>query len=150
MLSCQSNDDDCCIVLESDIFISIQDENGTDLLDPNQDEGIDYNLIKVFYTNEEGTNIEVNNPNLDNPKGFRFITPSMDNSDLYKIQIFLNSEHLGTDNNSYTYIQWTPIDTDEIKTHFTEKNNNLIADKIWINNQVKWGYNDPKLIVITK
>lgn len=151
VVSCKDSDkEDCCMVVESDMFLNIQDSQGQDLLDPNQG-NIDLSIMKVFYnTTEDGSLQEVNNPDLDSPKGYKFITPSMDNSSTYKVQLFLNSQYLNTNNISYTYIEWSPDDTDVIKAQFDKRDNNFIVNKIWVNDQVKWVLNDEKLITLIK
>lgn len=148
MISCEDSKH-CCIIVESDILLKINDSQGNDLLDPNQG-NIDHNTIKIFYTTEQIAMQEVNNPNLDSPKGYKFITPSMDNSSFYKVQLFLNSQYLNADKVSYTYIQWSSGDTDKIKAQFDKRNNNFIVSKIWINDQLKWVLNDEKIITIIK
>jgi|GEM_PF-3613001 len=36
---------------------------------------------------------------------------------------------------------------DEIKTEFDLSNNNIIAKKIWVNNQLKWESSNEKLLI---
>lgn len=148
MLSCESSEN-CCTNIEADTLIKVTDNEGNDLLNP-ENGTIDQSQIKVFYDNEQGTILEVHQPNLDSPKGFKIISPSADNSSFYKIQIFLNTKYINSDNISHTTIKWTEDDIDEIQAQFDRRGNNLTVRKIWINNQLIWELNNEKLITLIK
>ncbi len=147
LASCR--DDDCCMILKTDMFVNVENEKKEDLLDPEQG-SIDPDNIAILYLTDQGDKTKVNQPYLDNPNGYRLIEPDMDGSEPYKIQVFLNSAYLDADNISYTYIQWGPGDTDEIKARFTTENNDEIVNKIWVNGQAKWEIKDPRLLTIVK
>lgn len=150
MISCQKNDDEtCCTQIDADVFISVQNSVGKDLLDESS-EAIALNSIKIKYKMKGGDISEVNDPSLDAPHGFYFYNPH-DASDLYKVQIFLNTVYLNNSDISYTYVEWTPNSIDEIRTKFTRTKNTLTAQKIWINDDLVWVHNEgSQLITIVK
>lgn len=141
LMSGCSSDDNCCPIIEATMLFSVENSEGLDLLNPNS-EAIDINLIKIFYTNENNELVEVNKPQLDASKGYVVIVPEMNYP--YSIKVFLNTEYI-KDNVSYTHIEWSSHSMDEIKTEFDLSNNNIIAKKIWVNNQLKWESSNDKL-----
>jgi hypothetical protein len=147
-ISCESSEN-CCTNYESDVFLKVINSEGKDLLALNQ-KVIDANVIKVFYLTIDGKMEEVNKSNLDSPKGYKIITPVMDNSSNYKIQLILNSEHLNLQNISYTYLKWSENDTDEFKAEFKKQGQNLMVIKIWVNDELKWDLSGDRVITIIK
>lgn len=147
IFSCKNDDDDCCKNIESVISINVKDSQNIDLLDPNS-EAIDINLIKIFYVDNYGILQEVNNSQLDNNKGYNVILPDS-NSSFYEIQVQLNVDYF-ENNVSYTYIEWSAEDIDKLKTQFNLSNGNIIANKIWLNDEIVWESNIDGIITIIK
>ncbi len=134
--SCNNDEKDCCKIIEATMYFKIENINGEDLLDPDFDY-IDINQIKIFYANEDGIKVKVDNSELDASKGYEIVPPVVGNSNFYRIKVHLNTKNIHN-NISSTYVEWSSEDMDEIKTEFDLSNNNIIAKKIWVNGELKW------------
>ena len=146
--SCDSSEN-CCVNYEVDIFVKTRDSTGKDLLAPGNG-AIDPDSIKIFYLTGSGEKKEVNKPNLDSPKGYRVIAPSVDNSNDYKIQLFLNADYVDSQNISHTYVQWNAGSTDAIKAEFKRHGKGLSVSKVWVNDALKWEPSKDRVITIIK
>lgn len=151
LLSCHGNDDkNCCMNIESDILITLVNSEGLDLLDPSSNGAIDSSNIQVRYEMENGEKKLINDPNFDASKGFHIIDPEETQTDKYSLQLFLNTDYLDEENISYTYIEWSSADIDEIKSQFIRENNNLLVSKVWVNGELSWERINPKIVLILK
>ena len=147
LFSCTSNEEECCKNIEADLQISIVNSEGVDLLDP-LNGGINIDDFKLYYKNQSGDLILFNKPNLDNPKGFELVIPKKNSNQLFSINLFLNTEYL-VDNASFTVIRWNNEKNHEIKTVFLKENNSLIAEKIFIDNELIIDIGDNRFTTIT-
>jgi hypothetical protein len=131
-LSCANNDDS--VIKELHIDLYVVDENGNDLLDPNNANTLRYDDISIYYV-VEGKSIRVNNGTADTPKGFSINEPG----GIYHnhwIRLYLNSEK-GKEI-STTMIKWSENDYDTLDVSFTKRGANIRRDKIWINKHLVW------------
>jgi hypothetical protein len=129
LFSCNDNDDDCCTNIESSIFVTVVDDNGNDLL--NDINSINPDEIKIFYRNNVGQDLLVDNSNLD--ARFGFIIEEMPNSDNV-LQLFVNTEFIDN-GQSFTTIDWgnNNYTDDVVEIIFNEESNNLITESVIIN-----------------
>ncbi|MCY4266290.1 MAG: hypothetical protein OXC67_00175 [Flavobacteriaceae bacterium] len=150
LLSCDSKkgEDICCVIIDATMHFMVQNTDGTDLLNPGVGE-IDVNSIKIWYRLKNGELQEVNNPNLTVSKGYTIITPESKSSRFYEVVIHLSTQQ-HKDNISYTYIQWAENDMDEVKTQFDRSHGNMLAEKIWINQDFVWQRGLEPLITLIK
>ena len=126
ILSACSNDNKSTpinISLLTTIFINLKDNQGNDLLNT---ENYVSNNIKIFYVNNSLAT-EINDTNLDNPKGFLIFTSGTN----LKMKLFLNHNE---EEFPITYIKWNATDTDTIKAHYYRTDSSVLLDKVWINN----------------
>lgn len=145
LFSCK--DDNESFIVDTALDISIKDNKGSDLLDPNNPNSLNENDIKIIYE-IDGEQIEVNKPNLDVSRGFFIHKVGSE----YRIAI-----HLNTDKNTQypvTYIKWndTDTDTDTLKCEIERKNGNYeVCKKVWLNGEVVWDdYGIERFIEIVK
>lgn len=114
------------------------------MLNANSLNSLNQNSFKVIYK-INGERIEVNDKNLDYPKGF-FV---YQHENEYRIRVFPNADK----NSSYpiTYIKWSEIDTDTLKCEMDRNGNSGICKKVWLNNELVWqAYDTERFFVIIK
>ncbi|MGB5356101.1 MAG: hypothetical protein WBN11_05350 [Eudoraea sp.] len=118
--------------ISNDIYISVLDESGGDLLDPNNPATVDLKQVKVYY-DLNGVKTEINRSNLDFPQMFLVEEPG-ENSDHHRILLFLNTE----DNSDITttYFEWGPSQTDVFKSLINRDGNGINDEKIWLNDEL--------------
>lgn len=111
--------------------LSIINETGEDLLDPNHPNAIKEENIKLFYVVNDKVE-EVYNPNLDNPRNFLIFKHENE----YRIRIFQNYSE--TETKPITYVQWSDSDKDTIEASYDRYSNAIIQRKIWYNGALMW------------
>lgn len=140
LVSC-SNGTDCCANPDNSTIVgigmemSVRDENGTDLLDPQNPNAYMEEDIKLFYL-IDGEVGEVFYGNLDHPRMIKIFQHENE----YRIGIALN--HNENENPPITYIQWSETDTDTLKAEFRRWDNGIEVRKLWFNNELKWQFSD--------
>ncbi len=145
--SCEENEKVSYQNIKANLFLSIIDKKGKDLLDPDNNE-ISLDDIKVYYKEESGKLNLFNKPSLDNPKGFGFVAPSLESSSSrYFIDLFLNTVYV-YDNQSCTVLVLRDGKTYEIKTYFSKEKESIIAQKIFINGELVVDIGDNRLATI--
>ena len=147
LFSCNSDEEECCKNIEADLQISIVNSEGVDLLNPLNGE-INIENFKLYYKNKSGDLILFNKPNLDNPKGFELVNPENNSNQRFSVNLFLNTEYL-VDNASFTFMSWNNEKKYEIKTVFLKGSNSLIAEKIFIDNELVIDSGDKRFTTIT-
>jgi hypothetical protein len=143
LLSCNKDDNEQ-VIIDTAINISVKDTEGNDLLNANSLNSLNQNSFKVIYE-INGEQIEVNDENLDYPKGF-FV---YQHGNEYRIRVFPNTDK----NSSYpiTYIKWSEMDTDTLKCEIDRNGNSEICKKVWFNNELVWqAYDTERFFVIIK
>lgn len=131
LLGCNNSDDESQFSLGNVIELGVKDNNGVDLLNPNNPESFNESDIRLFYL-INGNIEEVNNPTADSPRGFLIFEQNESN----RIRIFLNyseSEEL-----PITYVQWDETDTDTLKCKIRRTSSLVTAEKVWLNDELIW------------
>lgn len=122
-------------LISNDIFITVLNSEGEDILDPNHPSAIDLTQIRVYYE-LDGVKTEING----GTQTYRLVDPS-EFSNHYRILLFLNT----AENNSEmeddsevttTYIEWNPDRTDVIKSQIRRRDFGILNDKIWLNDEL--------------
>lgn len=85
-MSCNKDDNEQ-VIIDTAINISVKDTKGNDLLNANSLNSLNQNSFKVIYK-INGEQIEVNDKNLDYPKGF-FV---YQHENEYRISVFPNTD----------------------------------------------------------
>ena len=120
------------------IEIAVKNENGADLLDPNNPEAYQENNIKLFYK-VDGEIVEVYDSTLDSPRNINIYKHENE----YRIGINLNYDR--NEDQPITYIQWNETDRDTIKAqfHYTgpeDSNYSFTIENLWFNGTEKEPY----------
>ena len=126
-------DDDCCTNVDTGIAISVKDEDGSDLLNPNNPNAFQEKDIEISHL-VDGEKKEYFKPNRDTPKGFSIYQDSTIGS--YIIQIVTDDD--SSEDFPVTYVRWSADDTDTIRCEYQRTENSLVCTKVWFNNVVKW------------
>ena len=127
--SCKHEED--MVVISIALELSIIDEDGKDLLNPENPNAIVEGDIKKSYL-IDGEIEEVNNPLMDNPRGFRIFKHEHE----YRIEFSLNDSE--SEEYPITYMEWNENDMDTIKCEIEKKSNSTICTKVWFNDELKW------------
>lgn len=109
------------------INVSIKNNLGEDLLDPNNPNAFNENDIKVYYL-IDGEMIEVFDPLMDYPRNFKIFKNESD----FRVRIFLDHS---TDKTT-TYIKWNDSEIDEIKADIYTTENHISYSKAWYNSDL--------------
>jgi len=117
------------------IDLSIRNDNGVDLLNPNNPESLNELDIKLFYLINENIE-EVNYPNSDNPRGFTIYEHISE----YRIGISMNYSE--AEEFPVTYVQWNEFDTDTLKCKIYRTNSLVTVEKVWLNDELIWDARD--------
>jgi hypothetical protein len=117
-------------------FLTVQDKVGKDLLNPANSGAYLEQDIKIFYVTN-GIKKEVYYPNSDYPRGFIIIEEP---DKKFWMEVDLNAALSET--YPITYIQWSEIDTDTLKTEIFRKDGLVTCKDIWINDSLVWKWID--------
>lgn len=111
--------------LDTGINIFLKNSHGENLLNTTN-----YNSdrFKIYYK-INGQKIEVNNPLMDNPKGYAI------NNLTNPISMGLGMNDADTELLPITYIEWNDSDTDTLKTYYHRTENLIVWTKIWLNDE---------------
>lgn len=134
--SCNSNDENQPSATNIDAVVRfyVLNNQGDDLLNPNNQNSIDTDNLKI-YEIINGEEVEVNNPNMDAPKGF-WISPPEGKFDKYRLSLTLNI--LEDSNTTITLLKWSESDLDSFKAELEKGEDYIICKKIWVNDIKVW------------
>ena len=123
------------------VIITVLDQQGVDLLDPDNINGIRTDKIKIFHK-IDGELTEYFEGNMDCSKGFNIYNPKeMGFNENYVFCL------LRTDASYYTgelnlqpiaYIQWNETDMDTIQCQYRHTDNSTVTIKVWFNDDLVW------------
>lgn len=120
--------------ISNNVYITVLNQEGADLLNPNSPSSINVDQIKVYYE-LDGVKTEINRGNLDSPKMFTLREPS-DYSDNYRIFLFMNSED-DSEEVTTTYFEWSSDRTDIFKSQVgSSSSGSKYAMKTWFNDEL--------------
>lgn len=118
--------------ISNDIYITVLNSSGEDLLNPDNPNGIDLNGIKVYYE-LDGEKTEINRANLDHPRMFAIEEPNS-NSENYRILLFLNVED--DSEITITYLDLDTNHSDIFKSLLSRGGFGINDEKIWLNDEL--------------
>ena len=131
MTNCKKGDD-CCVNRELSVKIEYFNEEGEDLLNPDNSGHFIEKDIKNFYL-VDGEKKEIFRGNLDMPKMFRLLKPYKQRG--YALGLSLND--ISNKKIKTTYLQLNESDTDTITHSLVQtKNSNQLLDKVWYNGKL--------------
>jgi hypothetical protein len=111
-------------------FISLVDEQGNNLLDPDHERYYDPRYIKIFY-DRNGKLEEFFQGHLDMPRNFRIDPPEFERD--FLMAVALDSE--------LTIIQWNETESDTIQAEIRRIEDQVLgisAIKVYHNGELKW------------
>lgn len=132
--SCSKNNDDepqHQTYIDRSVELSLKDQNGEDLLDPNNPNAYKAESIKLYYL-INGEKQEVFDENMDYPRNFLIFN----NESEYRMRIFLNDTETETLPN--TFVEWNSETTDTLKAEFRRADDYIQVIKTWFNGELKW------------
>lgn len=129
--SCSSDDSKEQFNLDVGFEFSITDNEGNDLLNPDNSNSYNHSEIKLFYK-KNGVYEEVFDENLDYSRNIKIYK----HIDKYRIGIVLN--HSVEEVQPETVIRWNESESDTIKCEFYQTNSLIRIDKVWLNNTLIW------------
>lgn len=148
LFSCsKSETETIATVIDTHIDLKIINNNGEDLLDPNQINTLNTNDIWIKHLN----NGVVENyfcHLCDLSKGFYFY-----NRDNFNVMSLVPNIKTQLDNsNPITYIEWNENDTDTIQCYILNKKSKsfIICTKVWYNGKLVWNNDSERFITIVK
>jgi hypothetical protein len=114
------------------VFITLLDEQGNNLLNPNHERYFDPRHIKIFY-DRNGRMEEFYEGHLDMPRNFRIDPPEFERD--YVMALALDSEK--------TIIRWNEHESDTIQAEIQKTDfPSVIVTKIYFNGELKWEVTD--------
>lgn len=123
--SCKENEQPHFVNIDRMAFITVVDEQGNNLLDPNQDGAFDPKDIKIFYE-RDGEMEEFYEGHLDMPRNFRIDPPEFGSD--YLIALVLDSEK--------TVIQWNEAEADTIQAEIHDAGASIMVQKVFYQGQL--------------
>ena len=122
-------DDSCCTTIDVTFDIAITDEDGTDLLNPATQSGVNIDQVMVYDKIEGEWVAKRRSANSD---GEYFIYQMED--DTYRFRTFANLDELYE---LKSYIQWTPdlADTFTCELNRSKNGSTILLDKLWFNGE---------------
>lgn len=121
------------VSIDAYVDLTIKNNAGQDLLDPNTPNTLNTNNIKL-YNVVNGQAIEVYHGNYTYPKNYLIYNYK----DVKAIRVFVN--HTDAEELPTTYIKWNDNNTDTIKCHFSRGSGNdgsfILCDKVWYNSNI--------------
>ena len=136
LLSCD-NEGGESIVKSASADFYVEDNQGNDLLNPENENAIDTTKIKVYYlingkkvaASEYYAPSNQNGAILTYSKGFFIYGEIIENPSKYAMRIFLNDTPKYGEL-AYTYIEWNEQDTDTIVSKITRKGNHYLTSRM--------------------
>lgn len=136
---CDNKDETGSIYISSHVDITVIDEKGNDLLDPDNTyaKSIKTDDIKMYYM-IDGKETYFYRPLLNASKGYLQLEPEGDIK-TYRIRFFLNIESKET--NTETIIEWDKEHRDTIRSEVDRNGGVTTITKMWLNNKAIWENN---------
>lgn len=130
--------------VDLNLYVSVFDKSGTDLLDSSQVNSIDVSKMRRFYLDETGNKVEFFQSNLTYPRGIAYM-PKMKES-IIKVNLLIFAIY-GTGDHTTTYIQWNDTKTDTITADIMRVESSIWAANIHYNgipidDKIKEVYNE--------
>jgi len=139
LFSCKKDNE--AVFDETAFDISYFDNNGNDLLDPNNPVSFKESDIDIYYL-LDGLKLKQYQANLEYPEFF-FISDEI-RENKYFMRLFPNRKNLDENNRAITYINFGNNVEDKVECEFQtyENSSNIRVVKIWYNDELKYQYGD--------
>jgi len=137
LFACDNDkNDDIHYNLDTNISLTVVNENGIDLLNPENTDAFLEENIKIYYL-IDGEMEEVFDPNMDNPRNFSINEPEV-TGDKYWMELSLNIASDSIELYGTTYIKWNDVDTDTIQCDYKSGSEYTIITKVLFNKKIVW------------
>ncbi len=124
------------------IKITVIDQHGADLIDPNNQSYLKSEDIKIFHM-IDGELTEYSEGLLTYSKGFRVYNPNdLGDNEQYVFCLLATCADGSDELMPITYVKWNETDMDTIQCQYYQTDNLLECTKVWFNNIVVWDMND--------
>ncbi|NOQ27890.1 MAG: hypothetical protein GQ564_21215 [Bacteroidales bacterium] len=149
-ISCSEDESDNTyygLSIGTTVLISIVDDQGTDLLDPNTPNYFNCSNAKISHL-LNGEIIEYNEGHLDFGEGYRIYNSEVRASfDTYMFCVLATCAYRSDSENTnpITYIKWNDTDTDTLQCEYHIEEYSITCTKVWFNGNEVWvspGTND--------
>jgi len=157
LASCTKNkeEDYNGINMDNNAKFAIINANNEDLLNPNNQNAIDINTVRVYYM-IDGVKTAASTGS-DNPNGYKLLKlEQTDGSYKYRLRVFLNPIVSDQQPKNTTIIEWSDSDSDTLEaTYRVSKKSPVSLLELWENGQSRWKIQDEnanptKLITLVK
>lgn len=137
LVSC-NDQQPAAVVIDLDINLTLENEQGEDMLDPTVSGSVTESNIKVFYEidGELETYLSLSNGDPDNPSGFRLSPP--DGSGNFGGNYFLNIFSNPTVGESLTIVEVEGMEDINLVTKVVRSNGSTRVREIWYNDALVW------------
>lgn len=129
IFSCKT-DESNSVFIDADVEISVINDLGEDLLNPQNANALDVSNIKVYYLDGKG-----NKKLQSQSNSFYIIEPKGHIVDRYLIRLFLNMPSFQKSNPAYTYIDFGDGIQYELKAHFIKLESATYYNQLWLNGE---------------
>lgn len=142
-ISCSENENDNIYYgysISTSVRISIVDEQGTDLLDPNTPNYYNCSNVKISHL-LNGEIVEYHEGHLDYSEGYRIYNPEdLGFNDTYLFCVLATSAYGSESKNTnpITYIKWNDTDTDTLQCEYEITDYEIFCTKVWYNGNEVW------------
>ena len=126
--------------IDQSVLITMVNEDGVDLLDPQIESAYNSSKVKIFHLINNKKVFYYDNM-LNAPGGYKTYNPYERLDSSYYVFCLLRTSTDGSTNEasqSTTYIEWNDNDTDTIKCQLYESDGYLGCTKVWCNGKVVW------------
>jgi len=120
--------------IETDMYFSLVDQNGNDLLDPNNANHIKESDIKLTYFMDSSLQ------SAESSKELRFLNEKKDG--LYTILVL---NHTDNYEKPITHVEWGDFKKDTLKAAIARSQGILALAKVWLNNELIYDPGDREL-----
>jgi hypothetical protein len=141
--SCSEDESNVATHISTAVTITVLDQQGADLLDPDNLNGIRTDKIKIFHK-IDGELIEYFEGNMDCSKGFNIFNPKeIEFNEHYVFCLLMTDASYYTAElnlNPITYIQWkeTDLEMDKVQCQYRHTDNSTVCIKVWYNDDLVW------------
>lgn len=136
--------------LENQIYLSLKNSDGQNLLDTETENSININDIQLFYLiDNEPVEVTIEN-------GYNMGSIELTSDKLLKVFTNPSSSNIIDETSEYevveniAYLKFSETDTDTIKTHSKSSQNYFLLSKVWYNDELVWERETGEVIEVMK
>ncbi|MFD0933289.1 hypothetical protein ACFQ0R_11835 [Psychroflexus salinarum] len=151
LAACSQDDEDMNgFNLENQIYFSLKNSDGQNLLDTETENSININDIQLYYLiDDEPVEVTIEN-------GYNMGSIELTSDKLLKVFTNPSSSNIIDETSEYevveniAYLKFSETDTDTIKTHSKSSQNYFLLSEVWYNDELVWERETGGVIEIMK